>query len=112
MFGRTINNIVKGYLESEGLDGETTIVTTKINESLYDTYRAESNIDMSIRQYIEKYKPEYIITQMIVKDTGNITPETFKNVITNMYQETANTAYEARIYVIKEKDYEKVRKAS
>ncbi|MFZ7942742.1 hypothetical protein [Neobacillus sp. 19] len=110
MFGRTINNTVRGYLEQEGLEGETTIVTTKLDESLYDTYRAESNIHMSIGEYVEKFKPEYIITQMIVKDNGNITPETFNSVITNMYKETLNTVYEARIFVIKEKDFEKVKK--
>lgn len=96
----SLNHILKKELGAAGIESESNTVVMDADSS------SETNSDISLEEYVNKYKPRYFSADMIVKETANVTPETFEKALQEVYKAGLNTTFQVNIHVISKDDYE------
>lgn len=96
----SLNQVLKKELESAGIESESnTVVMDTDNFS-------ETNPEISLEEFVKTYRPRYFSADMIVKETSNITAESFEKALQSVYQAGLNTTFQVNIHVISKEDYE------
>lgn len=96
----SFNQILKKELGTTGIESESNTVVMDVDSS------SETNPEISIEEYVNKYKPKYFSADMIVEETANITPEIFEKALQEVYKAGLNTTFQVNIHVILKDDYE------
>lgn len=96
-----INQILKEELRKKGMEIESKSVIMRANSS------TETDSNITLEEYVMKYKPGYFSGDMIVKETSDITPEDFEDALKAVYKEGKNTMSQFHIHVISKDEYEK-----
>lgn len=96
----SLNQILKKELGAAGIESESNTVVMDADSS------SETNPDISLEEYVNKYKPRYFSADMIVKETNNVSPETFEKALQEVYKAGLNTTFQVNIHVISKDDYE------
>jgi hypothetical protein len=96
----SLNQVLKKELESAGIEGES---NTLVMDA--DSF-SESNTEISLDEFVKTYKPEYFSADMIVKETTNVTAESFEKALQAVYKAGLNTTFQVNIHVISKEDYQ------
>lgn len=89
------NQILNKNREKVGFDP----INGKNNKSI------DTNPNVTLKEYIQTYNPEYFSGYMIVKDTGSITPEMFEKAFKEVYKATSNRMFQANVHFITPEKY-------
>jgi hypothetical protein len=100
----SLNQVLKQELDKDGIDSETITVIMDADSS------SETNLGITVEEYVTTYKPGYFSGDMIVKNTPGLTAEQFEQALTAVYKAGLDTTYQVMIHVIAEDEYETVRK--
>lgn len=101
LISEQINQLLKNELRKKGLEIESKTLIMKANSS------TEIDSNITIEEYVMKYKPGYFSGDMIVKETSeDITPEDFDDALKVVYKEGSNTMSQFHIHIISKNDYE------
>lgn len=94
-----INEILKDELEGFGVESETFTFVMKADSS------SEINQEITLKEYVNKYKPDYFSAHMIVKESPGLTAETFEQAIKGIYNAGLSTTFQVNIRVISKEEY-------
>ncbi|HWO96735.1 MAG TPA: hypothetical protein VNM45_10455 [Bacillus sp. (in: firmicutes)] len=65
----------------------------------------DTKSNLTLEEYIQAYDPEYFSGYMIVKDTGDITPEMFAEAFKKVYKATSNRVFQVNVHFITPERY-------
>ncbi|WP_462410821.1 hypothetical protein [Neobacillus sp. Marseille-QA0830] len=100
LISHSVNEVIKRELGSEGIDSETNTVVMEADSS------SETNPEISLREYVNSYKPGYFSADMIVKESPGLTPEKFESALNAVYTAGLKTDFQVAIHVISDGNYE------
>ncbi len=100
LMSQAINRILKQELLIKGIESESHTFMMNANSS------SETNSNISLEEYVKKYKPGYFSGDMIIKEGANIKPEIFETALRAVYKAGLNTMYQVTIYAISKDDYD------
>lgn len=98
-----LNQILKEELASKGIESDTYTFIMNNEKSSF----SETNPDISLKDYVTTYKPQYFSGHMIVKESPDLTPEQFEAALSAVYEAGLNTIYQVGVRVIAADEYAK-----
>lgn len=99
LMSNSINQILQKELQKQGIESESHTFMMGANSS------SETNPDISLEEYLQKYQPEYLSGDLVVKHQPDMTPELFEDALQTLYSAIGNRYYQVRVYVISEDNY-------
>ncbi|WP_148037816.1 hypothetical protein [Lysinibacillus halotolerans] len=100
IISENINEEIKGEMDGVELQTSTNMFYLSAND------KEETNLDITLAEYVEKYSPRYITTSVIVKENSTITSTSFQLIMEKIHSEIPEIVYYMNVFLISDKDYE------
>ncbi|WP_019154388.1 hypothetical protein [Robertmurraya massiliosenegalensis] len=88
-----VEEILKAEFEKNSIDVEAHTYMMRTNSA------KETNIDITLEEYLNNYQPEYLSGKMLLKEQPNVTLETIEHVYQAVYMELKETNFQAHIVI-------------
>ncbi|MEK9199593.1 hypothetical protein [Ureibacillus sp. FSL E2-3493] len=79
IISENINEEIKGEMDGVELQTSTNMFYLSAND------KEETNLDITLAEYVEKYSPRYITTSVVVKENSTITSTSFQLIMEKIH---------------------------
>ncbi|MBD8068757.1 hypothetical protein [Bacillus sp. PS06] len=105
LMSNKVEELLKAEFEKSGIVVESHTYMMKTSSA------EETNVDITLEEYMNSYQPEYLSSKMVVKEHPNVTLETIESVYRVIYDEINETNFQAHIIIANDESYDTLAEA-